>query len=480
MSKLRQLLGSSLGSLLRGKPDGIGPWIARARKENVPPLLRTAHPGTRSYRALRRIPGWRGPRYIFHPGGRQRDLLAIGNELGALVRANAPLVEGLSVAALEQRRHLGQSSRRRLTVLGLTVLGSFALFAWDSLNYRNRDPAVLLFAIVLAALPLLVMRRPNRLESIFLIMRDRLASGMELSAVLASFSNVFPPYYVGLVQAGEDSGKLSACLEGLNATVVRHMTTRQKLLANFGYLGLVAFAQFWIMLFIAIKVFPVFAEILDEFGSTPGPVAISLFSLVDYPVGFLYSLDALQAVILIVFALCSQLLLLVSSRYGYGRLALAESVIFRLPWVRQIAIKANLAPAASVLALLTEAGVPLDSALDQAADAGIHPHYRRLFRRLRDRVRQGEALSAGCARERRQLPGSFGALIGVGELSGLLPDAFAQLADLYAQDVVHGSRIASDMVIPAGVLVLAAMTLWFEAALFGTMTAMSDAILGGL
>jgi type II secretory pathway component PulF len=132
-----------------------------------------------------------------------------------------------------------------------------------------------------------------------------------------------------------------------------------------------------------------------------------------------------------------------------------------------------------VLALLTEAGVPLDRALDQAAQLELHPRYCRLFQRLRDGVRQGDALSQCCAKEGIALPGSFGALIGVGEQSGMLPDAFRQLADLYEQDVQHGTRIASDLIMPAGVLVLAALTLWFEVSLFGTVIAMSDAVLGG-
>src|SRR5690606_24402517 len=125
------------------------------------------------------------------------------------------------------------------------------------------------------------------------------------------------------------------------------------------------------------------------------------------------------------------LLLALLGRKGYTRGVLFESLLFGVPRLRQVAIKANLAPAVSVLALLLEAGVPLDAALDQAAQLQLHPRYRRLFGRLRDGVRQGETLSMLCAREGRHLPGSLTAMIAVGERSGMLPSALAQLAELY-------------------------------------------------
>src|SRR5690606_23387467 len=90
--------------------------------------------------------------------------------------------------------------------------------------------------VVLSAIPLYLSRRLTRLEAILLIMRDRLASGMELSEVMASLPRVFPPYYLGLVRAGERSGKLADCLESLGSTVVQRLGVRQQLWANFGCL----------------------------------------------------------------------------------------------------------------------------------------------------------------------------------------------------------------------------------------------------
>jgi type IV pilus assembly protein PilC len=474
MPSLRQILSSSLGSILRGKPDGIGPWIARASMLGGPRAKGTPRVGGGAYyRMTRGIATWRGPRYL-RKSTSLRDALTLGNELSSLVNANAPLVMGLSVAAKEQRRHHAKSRRISWFMKALIVLGSLVMLEQDA----NFVTASFFVIAVLWVVPSFLYPRLVRLETVLLVMRDRLASGMEVSDVLASLPRVFPPFYVGLVRAGERSGKLGTCLEGLNATLVRHMLTRQTLWGSFGYLGAVALVQVLLMSFIAVKVYPVFVEILEEFGAAPPAISQTLFATLDYAGSLLFlGKFEIAALIGLLAALCVPWYAL--RRSGYTRTALVESLLLWVPRLRQVVLKSNLAPAASVLALLTEAGVPLDRALDQAAQLELHPRYRRLFQRLRDGVRQGDALSQCCAKEGRALPGSFGALIGVGEQSGMLPDAFRQLADLYEQDVQHGTRIASDLIMPAGVLVLASLTLWFEVSLFGTVIAMSDAVLGG-
>ncbi len=145
--------------------------------------------------------------------------------------------------------------------------------------------------------------------------------------------------------------------------------------------------------------------------------------------------------------------------------------LFLLPGLRGLAIRRNLAAAAVMLEKLLRSGVPIDRALEMIAAAEVHPYYRALLRRVRARVLEGETLAAAFDSERglAPVPKSFRGMVAVGERSGLLPDALSRIADVYRRVADARASIVSDMLLPFGVLLLAAITLVVQLSLYLTL-----------
>lgn len=502
MGRLRRLLNSTPWSILRGQPDGMEGPFRRVRIVDVDSLDPQGPPHlVRSrYRLGSRHAKWAGPVYR-RPGTRQRDLMLITNELAALVHANAPLSQGLAVAAKEQRRHLKASragrwfskkweraakpQRRIVRIANFLILLLMAFLFPVLLGLalplidQSFDLGPTLAGSFLLLLGLMIpillsVRHFLRLEAVFLVMCDRLAQGMEVSEMLGSLPRLFPPYYIGLVKAGEAAGQLGTVLEEMGETLLARLHRRRELGATLGYLGLVLVVQILLTTFIGVKVYPVFREILEEFGQSEPAVATYVFSSLHTLLDLLMYKPVELSVVFIWLPICILILFRIA---GFRAASVPGILLFFVPPFRRLLSASNLAPITQVLAMLLEAGMPLDAALTQAAELPLNPLHRRMLLRAAAGIRRGDSLSACCAREGWILPGSFGAMVAVGERSGMLPNAMRQLSAMYTDQAQNGVRVAMATVLPLGVLALGALTLAIQLSVYTTMAALTDGVL---
>lgn len=109
------------------------------------------------------------------------------------------------------------------------------------------------------------------------------------------------------------------------------------------------------------------------------------------------------------------------------------------------------------LALLLQAGLPLDLALDTLAGSEGATAPRALLRGLREGVRTGAPLSAAVAARPRAFPGWYAAAIATAEGTGRLPAVLDRLAAEIRRAERVAERVRSGLTYPAVVLTLAAV-----------------------
>lgn len=432
---------------------------------------------------------WRGPFYFLMSHWR-RDLLDVMDQIGAIVRVNAPLPQGLEAAACEENRlNRGFKGRRikhlsqALFVTGiLTLLGVYASF---SIADFNSDLSILVFlgiSFVAGLIGIIMLRRGGRREAILLFLRDALASGESLSEAMRRFPRFFPVFYADMVQAGEDSGQLSSCLEQLGEDTLRGISLAKGMLMNVIYLVGLFTVQCTLISFIAIKIIPVFREILYEFDSElPGPARSTVY-MIDNMIGlmsgryaFWTALVCMLAVVVVLYAMTSRRL----KRRARFSSRTWPAFLLAIPWVQGLIVRQNMCAIARMLQKLLGAGMPLDRALESASKAELNPLYSRTVRSINRRIVQGESFSVACASESGAglIPASFRGFTALGEQSGMLPEALGRIADIYQSEAEKRIRILSDLVLPLGVLCLGAVTLMIELTLFMTMTSIVDSLM---
>jgi type IV pilus assembly protein PilC len=306
-------------------------------------------------------------------------------------------------------------------------------------------------------------------------LRDALAEGASLSEAMRRQPRLFPRYCTDLVRAGEQTGTLERSLAELASMMEDSLELRGAIMRPVAYFVFLVVFTSLISTFIMLRITPVFDEVLSDFGADPSqctPVLLRLVqnigdsmgtwqwrpvhqakgvlvkSIVWIPWRFRYALVALVLSALIV--LCAVALLAGRVRRGLTWTAM------RIPWLRQLPIKANVVHAARVLKRLLAAGYPVDEALEATVTADIQPEFRAVLQRLRERVRQGESLSRAVEREARWLPPGFRGMVSVGESSGKLPESLERIADLYRRQVADASLMATRLLLPVVVFTVGA------------------------
>lgn len=313
----------------------------------------------------------------------------------------------------------------------------------------------------------------QRVWRTLLDLRTALTQGMSLAEAMRRKPRFFPGYYVDLVDAGERSGSLHAALRDLSDSLGVSLRLRDAARRVFAYLGLLFVFGSVMMTFLAVKVYPVYVEILYDFGA-PLPLHLKMqVALLDFISSRMYgwgaALSALIAVVWIV---------ILWRVWRNRRLAsLRTRIALAVPFLRRLVAEANLAHAARVLERLLAAGYPVDEALEGAATADISPAFRSALLRMRDRVRQGETLQAAAERETWVLPPSFRGMVALGESSGRLPESLGSIAYLYGRRTIRAFHYLLGAMLPVGVIAMGLFVLNIHFALFSAMTSIFDALI---
>ncbi|HOF40333.1 MAG TPA: type II secretion system F family protein [Candidatus Hydrogenedentes bacterium] len=335
----------------------------------------------------------------------------------------------------------GQVSRLRLGI------GPFAPLKHPALVRITRDSANLLKA----GLPLsqvletLSKRATNATwSSVLRGIRDKIEDGQTFSQALSAYSGIFSPMYVNLVRSGEESGKLGEVLERLADVGEKRedIMTRVKMAMVYPAV-MIALGLLTVTVMIAFVV-PMFVDVFEETGQTlPLPtrmlIAISRFARDGWWLGIM--------LLAAVFLLAKR-----SLRSDRGKRFLA-SISLRLPLIRNLIRKAEVAAFSRTLATLLSSGLPIVNALRITASTLKNPLYIEAIQQMGKSVRDGDLLSAALSKE-PLFPDMTASIAEIGERSGDLSGSLQHLAEENEREVDREVRVLMTLLEPAMILFL--------------------------
>ncbi len=203
---------------------------------------------------------------------------------------------------------------------------------------------------------------PGRLGQLAQRVAQRMERGEPLGDVVAREPRSFPPVYRAVVEAGIRSGRLAVALESLAGTARRLVEARQIVLAGLLYPLLVLVVTWGLFVLFVVKVAPAFAQAFPE---VPAASRGFLRWLAGWGDSVWSWGPAVPAVVLVLaFAW-----MLASARATSAEPPLAGLLFGWLPWTRRMIHAFRIAMFSEVLALLVENRVPLPEALVLAAEA---------------------------------------------------------------------------------------------------------------
>lgn len=270
----------------------------------------------------------------------------------------------------------------------------------------------------------------------------RVERGQTLGSALAEHPELFPPLYVGLVRAGEQSGALDATFGQLAAHLEREDQLRARLLSISIYPLVLALAGGAAVVVLLLFVMPRFVELLAGTGATL-PRSTQLLLAVSS------GLRPFWPVIPAALA-AAGLLAAWWRRTPEGRRA-ASRLLLQVPLAGGLRRQALGARFARILGVLLSGGAPLLSALDDAAECTGDPAAREDTERIRGRVREGAALHRAIA-EGALYPPLLSQLVAVGEESGRLAEFLVKAADVLEERTERSAQRLAALAEPAMIL----------------------------
>ncbi|HQT82541.1 MAG: hypothetical protein B7W98_01600 [Parcubacteria group bacterium 20-58-5] len=354
----------------------------------------------------------------------------------------------VAVSALQRRSliisAIESSEKRSLLEMNFTFLG----------RVSNKDVVILsrqiatLFEAQVSALRvfrLLASEVENKqLATVLSTVGDDLQGGSPISKALARHPKVFSTFYVNMVRAGEESGKLSETFNYLADYLDRSYDLISKAENALIYPIFVIAVFFAVMALMLTLVIPKISAVLVDSGQ-PIPVYTGIiigFSnfLVHYGIFVLIALIA------------GGFYLWQLGKTENGKLVL-DGLKLNVPYIGDLYEKLYLSRIADNFSTMLLSGVSVIEAIDITAAVVGNSVYERVLHDVGADVKGGSSISDALGRH-SEMPGIMVAMTKVGEETGELGKILTTLAKFYNREVSTAVDTLVDLIEPIMIVLL--------------------------
>ena len=268
-----------------------------------------------------------------------------------------------------------------------------------------------------------------------------------MSDAMAKQPVIFSDLYVNMVRAGEQSGALVVVLRRMAAHFQQFAEVQSKFTAALIYPALVICVGILLILFFIYFMLPRFIEMFTGFGIEL-PLPTRMLMRVSYVFTHFWWL------LLIMLVATAIIFRKFKSSEG-GRHKLDEWKM-KAPIVGKV-VRLNLfGQFARTLSTLLQNGVPVLTALKITEQVMPNTIIKEAVSKARDAVTDGKTLAQPLAKS-KVFPQLMVDLVKIGEDTGDVPGALANLADTYESELQIQLRVMTNLIEPALIVVMALM-----------------------
>ena len=287
--------------------------------------------------------------------------------------------------------------------------------------------------MVKAGLPILnvlIMLRDQTenpsLKEIIEDIRKSLEGGVTLSKCFNKYPKVFDNIYVNLIKAGEASGKLDVFLLKLVSSLEKTEKVKKKIKGALMYPMVMFSTAMIVMVFMLIKVVPVFANLYDGMGiPLPTPTRV-IMNASDFMRG---SGGLTLLIVLTVSYVIFKYLTTKNEKikfWWHGR-------VLKMPIFGEMILKSMLARISLIMGNLSAAGVNLLESIEIAKSISTNVVISNALENVKKGVFSGDTLTKLFLKE-PLFPPTFSQLISVGEQTGSLDEMFTSVSNYYEEE----------------------------------------------
>ncbi len=364
---------------------------------------------------------------------------------------------GGTIEALSMDTAVSSLQRRGLIISAITPVGKGSLFLMQIPLFNhisNKEIVILSRQIstlfnaqvsVLRVFRLLASEMDNRaLADVLTQVADDLQGGSTISKALSKHPKVFSQFYINMVRAGEESGRLSDTFGYLADYLDRTYAVMSKAGNALIYPAFVIATFFAVMALMLTLVIPRISSILVDSGQSIPFFTKLIIGLSNFLVH--YGIFLLIAIV-------------VGSFFGWRAIQTSDGLYafdkFKLsiPYLGNLYKKLYLSRISDNFSTMLLSGVPIVEILHITGDVVDNAVYKDILRKVEDSVKGGSSISDALGRH-REVPGIMVAMLRVGEEAGDMGGVLSTLSKFYSQEVVTAVDTLVDLIEPIMIVML--------------------------
>ena len=279
--------------------------------------------------------------------------------------------------------------------------------------------------------------------------RKSLEGGITLSKCFEKYPKIFDNIYINLIKAGEASGKLDVFLLKLVDSLEKREKVKKKIKSALMYPMVMFSVAITVMVFMLIKVVPIFAEMYEGMGvELPTPTAVIMAGS-----NFMRGSGGLTLFLVLVvgFALFKYLTTKVPAiRYKW------HQRVLKMPVFGDMILKSLIARVSLIMGNLSGAGVNLLESIEIAKQVSNNDVVTLALENVKKGVFSGDTLTKLFLKE-PTFPPTFSQLISVGEQTGNLDEMFTSVANYYEEEFDTAVDNMSSLIEPIMIVFMGTM-----------------------
>ncbi len=295
---------------------------------------------------------------------------------------------------------------------------------------------------------------------------DDLRNGGLFSMAAAGHPEVFPDYYVGILQSAELTGQLDTALESLSEYLEREIDTRAKVVSALSYPMVVMVMAMITVLILAGYVLPQFKPLFEELGAELPLATRSLLFVSRFFTDLWFITAAFFAVTggAIIFLF----------KHPTGRIW-KDRLVLKIPVIKGIVDYSILERFCRILSAMLAAGVPLPEGLKTTTDATSNVVYKERLEIARAQMLEGQGFSQPLI-DTELFPGAAKQMFKVGEETGTLDMQLAVASEYFDRELESRIKKFTTMFEPLMIIFVGLIVGFVAVALVSAMYG----VLGGI
>ncbi len=279
----------------------------------------------------------------------------------------------------------------------------------------------------------------KKLKNIYHELNLDISAGKTFHDALNKFNTVFPPVFISMVKAGEESGNLAESLKSVGTQMEATYKLQKKIKGAMMYPGVIMSVMVIIgiimMTFVVPKLTATFADVKAELpNSTKFVIFMSEFLRNHY-------------ILLPIFVLIVMIAIYQVLHTKQGR-NLFDRIVIKLPIFGTLIKESNSAKTARTLSSLIGSGVDLIQSVDITSEVLQNNLYKDVMTKVKENVEKGKPMSDIFNQHENLYPIFVSEMINVGEETGKLATMLQGVAVFYENEVDQKTKDLSTIIEP--------------------------------